>query len=205
MRHLVELHGGSVRAESEGMDKGATFTIRLPLRLERQEIEEEETVPRSARGRQRFLTPDEAPRLAGIRILVVDDEPDTRELLRQVLEGCGAEVREADSVALALQEVREWQPGVIVSDIGLPGEDGYELIRKVRDWERNSGTWTPAVALTAYARTKDRMRALVAGYQVHVAKPIEPLEFALVVAGLVHSPSPLTEAHSSSSEPEPTS
>jgi CheY-like chemotaxis protein len=124
----------------------------------------------------------------GVRVLVVDDEADARELLREVLEGCGAEVRETSTAAQAVREVREWNPAVIVSDIGLPGEDGYELIRKVREWEQKSGTWTPAIALTGYARTKDRMRALMAGYQMHVAKPIEPVEFALVVSGLLQQP-----------------
>src|SRR5262249_36613279 len=107
---------------------------------------------------------------------------------REVLEACGAEVRETSTAAQALREVQDWQPAVIVSDIGLPGEDGYELIRKVREWEQHSGTWTPAIALTGYARTKDRMRALVAGYQMHVAKPIEPVEFALVVSGVLQQP-----------------
>jgi CheY-like chemotaxis protein len=139
------------------------------------------------------MAPDEAPNLVGVRVLVVDDEADARELLREVLEGCGAEVRETSTAAQAVLEVREWHPAVIVSDIGLPGEDGYELIRKVRAWEQKSGTWTPAIALTGYARTKDRMRALMAGYQMHVAKPIEPVEFALVVSGVLQQPAAFPE------------
>ena len=125
------------------------------------------------------------PDLTGFRVLVVDDESDTRDLLREVLEHCGAEVRDASSGEQALQILKSWTPGVIVSDIGMPGEDGYAFIRRVRDWERESGLRIPAVALTAYARSEDRIRALLAGYQVHVAKPIEPMEFVLVVAGAI--------------------
>ena len=193
VRHLVELHGGTVRAESGGLDQGSTFLIRLPLRQAL--LVEPDTA--GAPGRGHFVATDESPRLVGVRILVVDDEPDTRDLLREVLEGCGAEVREASSAGQALREVKDWRPAVIVSDIGLPGEDGYEFIRKVREWERESGLWTPAIALTAYARTKDRMRALVAGYQMHVAKPIEPVEFALVVAGVLQQPAAIPEAPTS--------
>src|SRR5438132_3979814 len=191
VRHLAELHGGTVRAESAGKGRGSAFIIRFPLRQTR--LPDPEGAGGPARTRD-SLRAEELPRLVGVRILVVDDEPDTRELLRQVLEGCGAEVREASTTAQALREVQEWRPAVIVSDIGLPGEDGYELIRKVREWERGAGAWTPAIALTAYARTKDRMRALVAGYQVHVAKPIEPAEFALVVAGVLQQPGALPES-----------
>ena len=194
VRHLVELHGGSVRAESAGKGQGSAFFIRFPMR---QAVlpESEGQVPRESGAP--FFGHEELPKLAGVRIVVVDDEPDTRELLREVLERCGAEVREASSAAQAFREVQEWRPAVIVSDIGLPGEDGYELIRKVREWERESGAWTPAIALTAYARTKDRMRALVAGYQVHVAKPIEPVEFALVVAGVLQQPAASPESPAS--------
>jgi len=190
VRHLVELHGGTVRAESGGRDQGSSFFLRLPLRPGLLEGPERAA---GGRGRAPFIAPDEAPNLVGVRVLVVDDEADARELLREVLEGCGAEVRESSTAAQALREVQEWQPAVIVSDIGLPGEDGYELIRKVREWEQKSGTWTPAIALTGYARTKDRMRALMAGYQMHVAKPIEPVEFALVVSGVLQQPAAFPE------------
>jgi PAS domain S-box-containing protein len=195
VRHLVELHGGSVRAESPGRDLGATFTVRLPVRMRvTAEGSDEET---AREGAVRVPRRGDAPNLSGARILVVDDDADTRVVLRETLAAYGAEVREASSAREALGIVQLWRPAVVVSDIGLPGEDGYELIRRIRDWERDAGVWTPAVALTAYARTKDRMRALVAGYQVHVAKPIEPMEFALVVAGLIHPPTPKT------STPEP--
>jgi PAS domain S-box-containing protein len=190
VRHLVELHGGTVRAESAGPNQGSMFLLRLPLRPGVLEGEERTA---GGRGRVPFMAPEEVPNLVGVRVLVVDDEADARELLREVLVGCGAEVREASTAAQALREVGEWRPAVIVSDIGLPGEDGYDLIRKVREWEQKSGTWTPAIALTGYARTKDRMRALMAGYQMHVAKPIEPVEFALVVSGVLQQPAAFPE------------
>jgi CheY-like chemotaxis protein len=130
----------------------------------------------------------EGPSLRDVRVLLVDDEPDTRELLREVLERCGARVRDVGSAHEALEQLKEWRPMVIVSDIGMPGEDGYSLIRRVREWEKGVGGRTPAVALTAYARSEDRMKALAAGYQVHAAKPIDPMEFAFVVAGVVQQP-----------------
>ena len=177
VRHLVELHGGTVSAESPGLGHGATFQVRLPLRPVRSHGEN----PTVARTEERGRMPD----LAGFHVLVVDDESDTRDLLREVLEHCGAEVRDASSSEQALELLQSWTPDVIVSDIGMPGEDGYTFIRRVREWERESGQRIPAVALTAYARSEDRVRALLAGYQVHVAKPIEPMEFVLVVAGSV--------------------
>jgi PAS domain S-box-containing protein len=184
VRHLVELHGGLVTAHSLGKGHGATFTVRLPLRpLRSADAKEMSVHPRVDAHAMPDLSG--APRLRDVRVLVVDDEPDARELLRIVLEECGAEVRDAGSVRQALELVRQWSPNVIVSDIGMPGEDGYDLIRQVREWESASGTRIPAVALTAYARVEDRMRALRAGYQVHLSKPIEPMEFVLVVAGAI--------------------
>ena len=185
VRHLVELHGGRVAAASPGKGQGATFTVRLPLRpvLPR---DDHEASPQNAASSH--LSPREGPSLRDVRVLVVDDEPDTRELLKEVLERCGAHVRDVGSAHEALEHIKEWRPMVIVSDIGMPGEDGYALIRQVREWERGVGAWTPAVALTAYARGEDRMKALAAGYQVHAAKPIDPMEFAFVVAGVVQQP-----------------
>jgi CheY-like chemotaxis protein len=183
VRHLVELHAGRVTAESPGRGQGATFTVRLPLRPVRSHsdpsLESADLSGERAMGRM--------PDLSGVRILVVDDEADTRDLLREVLMHCGADVQGADSAELAFEIVQSWGPKVIVSDIGMPGEDGYAFIRRVREWERASGVRIPAVALTAYARSEDRIRTLLAGYQVHVAKPIEPMEFALVVAGAIQS------------------
>ena len=115
-------------------------------------------------------------------VLKIDDDADTRKLLRTVLEQCGAEVQDAASAEEGLTEAKRGKPSIIVSDIGMPRQDGYQFIEKFRAWEQEAGSWTPAVALTAYARAEDRVRALAAGYQIHVAKPIEPVEFALVVA-----------------------
>jgi PAS domain S-box-containing protein len=180
VRHLVELHGGTVVAESLGKGRGSTFTVLLPLRPLRGPGESEERMQARIERRAARLAAH-APELNNVRILIVDDEADTRELLREVLIGCGADVCDAASGEEALRYVEEWKPQVIVSDIGMPVMDGYDFIRHVRE----RGHRMPAVALTAYARSEDRVRALMAGYQVHVAKPIEPMEFALVVAGVL--------------------
>ncbi len=190
VRHLVELHGGIVTAHSPGKGKGATFAVRLPLRALHDQRREEERVHPATAAPGAFRSMEGAPRLQGVRILVVDDERDTRELLREVLEGCGAEVRDAGSSGKAVEIVLEWAPRVIVSDIAMSGSDGYTLIRRVRDLERDSGTRIHAVALTACARSEDRMRALLAGFEVHLSKPIEPIELALVVAGLLQPRTP---------------
>jgi PAS domain S-box-containing protein len=182
VRHVVELHGGRVTADSPGEGQGATFAVRLPLMVVHPRKDKEERVhPRAAVSTTPSL--DGRPNLTRVKVLVIDDEPDTRKLLRTVLEQCGAEVYDAGSAEQGLKTAKEWRPSIVVSDIGMPGEDGYQFIQRFRMWERESGSWTPAVALTAYARTEDRVRALAAGYQIHVAKPIEPVEFALVVAG----------------------
>jgi CheY-like chemotaxis protein len=184
VRHLVELHGGLVTAHSDGKGKGATFVVRLPLRAMHAQRDNEQRLQPTAAGRRQPRTLGDAPRLYGVKVVVVDDEADTRELLRGILDSCGAEVREAESSRMGVDLVRDWGPDVIVSDIGMPGEDGYTFIRRIRALEKDGGKRVPAIALTAYARAEDRMRALVAGYQVHVSKPVEPMEFALVVAGL---------------------
>ncbi|HEY3065333.1 MAG TPA: PAS domain-containing protein [Methylomirabilota bacterium] len=175
VRHLVELHGGRVRAESAGEGQGATFTVELPLLPTT-------TTPAALRSE---LTPaaEGLPALDGVRVLVVDDEADARELVTAVLERCGAIVEPAASAAEAEAALERSTPDVVVSDVGLPGEDGYALVRKLRslDGERAG---IPAVALTAYAHPADRTRALLAGFQMHLAKPIEPEELAAVVANL---------------------
>jgi CheY-like chemotaxis protein len=127
---------------------------------------------------------DSSPSLAGLQVVVVDDEADTRSLLHTLLERCGAEVRAAGSAAEALALIAELKPDVLVSDIGMPEQDGYELIAKVRGHEAGLNERIPAIALTAYARLEDRIRALNAGFQVHVPKPIEPAELIAVVASL---------------------
>jgi CheY-like chemotaxis protein len=181
VRQLVELHGGGVRAESEGDGRGATFVVQLPLMAAHRGFDESERRHPTAGG-QISLAP--TPSLDGLRILVVDDEADTRELLRELLERCGAEVTTAESASAALEALGRSRPDVLISDIGMPEEDGYSLIRKVRSREASSGERIPAIALTAYARAEDRVRALSAGFQVHVPKPIEPVELRVVVASL---------------------
>ncbi len=185
VRHLVEMHGGTVAAESAGVGHGATFTVRLPL-----------VVVRPLDGRraddgaraQAATTSDAAfnypPELKGLRLLVVDDEEDTRVLLTTVLEKCGASVVSVASAGEALAALKEMRPHVLISDLGMPEEDGYALIKKVRALPAEAGGQTPSAALTAYARVEDRMRVLRSGFQIHIPKPVEPAELIAVVANL---------------------
>jgi PAS domain S-box-containing protein len=183
VRHLIELHGGSVRAESPGLNQGATFTLLLPVAPVYQSVGQGERVHPAARD---ILPVYECPdRLDGLRVLVVDDEPDTRELLKAGLGQCGAEVTAVGSAAEALEAIAAAVPDLLISDIGMPGEDGYELIRRVRKLPAAGGGKAPAIALTAYARVEDRMQALRAGYQMHVTKPVEMAELVAVAASLV--------------------
>jgi len=184
VRHLVELHGGTVSAASRGRGHGATFTVTLPLAAPSKESSEA--------ARDRLAGAGEIPqshapspwRLRDLRVLLVDDEPDARNLLGLILTSYEAEVRDCASAAEALQMIDEWQPDVLVSDIGMPFEDGYELMRKVRAREPERGGLIPALALTAYARAEDVRRALEAGYHAHIPKPVDPDELATAVANL---------------------
>jgi signal transduction histidine kinase/ActR/RegA family two-component response regulator len=186
VRHLVELHGGTVWAESKGSGKGATFRMLLPLIESGQGPGEgegkESTHPVSRQAPGQPL--DCPPALDGLHVLVVDDEADALELLRAVFEGCGARVTAAGTASEALRALRDVRPDVLVSDIGMPDVDGYELIRRVRRLKPEEGGRTPAVALTAYAREEDRRKAVRAGFQTHLAKPAAPDELAEVVASL---------------------
>jgi PAS domain S-box-containing protein len=177
VRQLVELHGGTVGVYSEGEGRGASFTVSLPL----------------TETRRRALTPDPSSMgaraglvvlLEGVGVLLVDDDDDTREMLRTLLDGCGAAVRAASSVAEALRLFHEARPTVLVSDVGMPGEDGLVLIERIRALPASAGGNVPAVAVTAYARTEDRTRALLAGFNNHLPKPVEPMELLAVVASL---------------------
>jgi len=182
VRHVAELHGGSVRAESEGEGRGATFVIRLPIRAG---LKAEPRVADQITGHAPHeMARGEGLRLNGARVLVVDDDADTRQLLKRVLESHGAAVRTAESAAEALEMIAASPPDALVADVGMPDEDGYSLMRKIRRLPSSRGGTVPALALTAYARPEDRARALTAGYQQHVAKPVEPDELAAVVAEL---------------------
>ncbi|WP_434384743.1 ATP-binding response regulator [Melittangium boletus] len=179
VKQLVEMHGGLVSAFSEGVGKGTTVTVRLPLSVA---LRREVAVPASLRDpHQGIQCP---PELSGLRVLILDDEQDTRELLRTLLEGCNARVITTASVDECLARLREERPDVLVSDIGMPGEDGYSLIARVRALPPSEGGRTPAVALTAYARVEDRTRVLLAGFHSHVPKPVEPVELLAVLASL---------------------
>ncbi|HET8783021.1 MAG TPA: ATP-binding protein [Pyrinomonadaceae bacterium] len=182
VRHLVELHGGTVRASSDGAGQGATFTVELPISPIYQFDANASRVHPGAKD----LLPahDVADRLDGLTILVVDDEPDTRELLKQGLEFCGANVWLAGSAADALTTLHRNVPDILISDIGMPGVDGYDLIRQIRDLKTEQGRRVAAIALTAYTRVEDRLHALRAGYDMHVPKPVELTELCAVAASL---------------------
>jgi signal transduction histidine kinase/DNA-binding response OmpR family regulator len=180
VKHLVEMHGGTVQASSRGEGQGATFAVTFPLAGVRTGDEGDHDAEIAGRNGDTDLRHGVV--LTGLSVLVVDDEPETRALLLEVLSNCGAEVRAAGCAGDALQTLKHWKPDVLISDIGMPGEDGYDLIRTVRAIDSDQGGRIPAVALTAYARAEDRLRALSAGYQMHIAKPVEPAELVAVVA-----------------------
>jgi signal transduction histidine kinase/ActR/RegA family two-component response regulator len=181
VRHLVELHGGSIHAESEGTGKGATFTLRLPL-LSGMRANGKPAVS-EINGKANVFQSTEN-KLAGLNVLVVDDEIDTLDLVKIFLESSGARVSTAHTVADALENIKQIVPDVIVSDIGMPGVSGYEFIANVRRLAPEKGGKIPAVALTAYARNEDRAEALRCGFQTHIAKPVEMNELIATVADL---------------------
>jgi signal transduction histidine kinase/ActR/RegA family two-component response regulator len=184
VKHLVELHGGSVSAQSPGEGLGATFVVKLPVALL------EASAERLARGPAATRSDDgQLPRarLNGMRVLVVDDDHEALELASAILNGAGATVRVSASAADALSIVQAWRPNVLVSDIEMPGEDGYSLIRKIRALGPSQGGRTPAVALTAYGRTHDRVLSLTAGYNMHVPKPVDPGELIAIIASMAGS------------------
>ncbi len=186
VRQLVEMHGGTVSVASPGEGEGATFVVTLPIAVVHSQTFGEKTEkrvhPKTGEHTMGFDCP---PQLSGLRILCVDDEKDSRDLLIAVLSQCDAETLAVSSAAEALAAFDEFSPHILVSDIGMPDEDGYELIRKVREKEKAKNLKRiPAVALTAYARVEDRLRALSSGFQMHIPKPVEPAELAAVVASL---------------------
>jgi PAS domain S-box-containing protein len=180
VRQLVELHGGTARVKSPGKEQGATFVILLPLPvLHSPAMAAQRVHPRSVQSTE---THCEENQLKGIRVLVVDDEPDARLLVKRVLEDCDATVEIASSADEAMQVLKQFQAHVLVSDIGMPDKDGYQLIREIRDG--CGPREMPAIALTAFARTEDRRRALQSGFQMHIAKPVDPTELSAAVASL---------------------
>ncbi|HZG54779.1 MAG TPA: ATP-binding protein [Pyrinomonadaceae bacterium] len=182
VRQLVELHGGTVRVDSAGEGQGSTFTVSLPLMAMHGAIGDTGSAQLPELKLPELDCP---PELTDLRVLVVDDEADTCELLQAILESCGAQVKTANSAAAALEAVKQEVFDVLVSDIGMPEEDGYSLIAKVRALSKERGGKVPAVAaLTAYASEEDRIRALQSGFQIHVPKPIRPSELVAVVANL---------------------
>jgi signal transduction histidine kinase/ActR/RegA family two-component response regulator len=172
-RHLVEQHGGTIAAHSDGPDQGAEFEVRLPTRGGVPNALDQATPP-----------VEPVPLLRGLSILLVDDNPDDREFVRTSLEHYGAVVRTAGSTREACERFRRDRPDVLVSDLAMPDEDGLELIRQIRVMDERVGRLTPAAALSALARADDRRRALNAGYQMHVTKPIDPLELASTIERL---------------------
>jgi CheY-like chemotaxis protein len=181
VRHLVELHGGTVYTESQGEGQGAIFSVDLPLLAVRVEPDE---VPREYHRRERAWSSDLPSTIEGVRVLVVEDEADSRETIKAVLTQGGAEVRASSSAREALEVLEHWKPDVLMSDIGMPNEDGFALIRKVRALTEERGGRIPAAALTAYVKKEDRKLVLAAGYQMHVAKPVGPAELINAVANL---------------------
>jgi signal transduction histidine kinase len=179
VRHLVELHGGSVHAESTGPDQGSTFTVKLPLMpMQRLAGEEVRRHPAAAGDR-----PTPLSELQGVRVLLVDDDPDSNEAVRVMLDHCGAEVRVAGSATKALEILSRWVPDVLITDIGMPGEDGYALVERMRALEGRVAT-LPAIALTAYASVEDRVRLLSNGFQMHIVKPADPSELTAAIGAI---------------------
>jgi CheY-like chemotaxis protein len=189
VHQLVQLHGGSVQVASPGEGQGTTFTVTLPLTVVHHRSREGAPQDNGAEPRVHPRAGDavtfECPAsLDGLRVLVVDDEKDARDLIKAVLEQCNAVVLTASSAEEGFDALQRLQPDILISDIGMPGEDGYSLIEKVRALPSEEGGRIPAVALTAYARAEDRIKALASGFQVHAPKPIEPAELAAIVASL---------------------
>jgi signal transduction histidine kinase/CheY-like chemotaxis protein len=176
VKHLVELHGGSVSVTSDGENKGASFTVKLPAAAQ--------AAVTSSNGHHDGFS--RLPLMKNLRVLVVDDEADTREVMKLAFEKCEASVETASAVNEAVSKVKAWRPQVIVSDIGMPDEDGYSLMRQVREWEiSHNRSRTPSIAHTAYARTEDREKAIGSGYDKFLAKPVGPEEVIAAVNDLV--------------------
>jgi PAS domain S-box-containing protein len=185
VRHLVEQHGGTVKAESEGKGKGASFIVRMPIRGA--QPDESSPPPSTARSQTLLANQAASAPLAGRRVLVLDDEEDMRDLIAMILEHAGADVIRVGDVDAALRAISAEPPDVAVSDLAMPMEDGYSFVRRVRSLRDNAARKLPLVAMTAHARAEDRHRVLDAGFDRHVAKPIEPAELVAALADLLAS------------------
>ena len=181
VKQLVELHGGTVRAASPGAGSGATFVVTLPFVSQ---AGASGAGPGAQRPPQPIAPLEECAKVAGLRVLVVDDDADARDLVRRLLEDCGSQVTTASSAAEALSALEQERFDVLVSDVGMPHQNGYALLQRVRALESTRGGGIPAIALTAYARPDDRQAALRAGFHLHLAKPIEPTELIATIASL---------------------
>jgi CheY-like chemotaxis protein/anti-sigma regulatory factor (Ser/Thr protein kinase) len=181
VKHLVELHGGRVAAHSAGAGQGATFIVSLPLAIAQVPAE---LIPRQHPTTAPVVTLPLTVPLEDLRVLVVDDDPDALRLTSAILGQAGALVQTSRTAQEGLEKLQNWRPHVLISDIEMPGEDGYALIQKVRALDSLRGGKTPAIALTAYGRVEDRLRTISAGYNMHVPKPVEPAELSALVASL---------------------
>jgi signal transduction histidine kinase/ActR/RegA family two-component response regulator len=183
-RRLAELHGGTISAKSEGAGRGSTFTLRIPIRPIARTAS---SLPITSEDSLLHIPDSETdlPSLSGVKILAVDDEKDSRDMVKGVLEQFGANVLSAGSAEEAFAALHDWNPDVILCDIGMPGEDGYSLIRKVRQLKSGNNRNTPAIALTGFARPEDRQRALAAGYQIFIVKPVEANQLVSTVARMI--------------------
>jgi CheY-like chemotaxis protein len=185
VRHLVELHGGTVEVESDGEGHGATFIVRLPVRAVRDRRTRQSAAEAAALGGAEHGDGIAAADLRGVTVLVVDDEVDAQALVRTVLQEAGATAIGASAVGDALELLTRFTPDVVVADIGMPGEDGYSLIRQVRERERSRGDRMPAIALTAYGRAEDRALALESGFDAHLRKPVDTDALLVAIASAV--------------------
>ena len=181
VKNLVELHGGHVNVESAGLNQGSTFYVCLPAAAAMLPPDPERSHPRRALPRE---LPGDHPDLTGLEILAVDDEPDARELIHRILSRCGATVETASSGADALRSITKKKPHVLIMDIGMPEEDGFSVIQRLRQLTPEHGGDVPAIALTAFARLEDRRRAILSGFQMHMSKPVEPSELIAIVSSL---------------------
>jgi CheY-like chemotaxis protein len=187
VRHIVELHGGRVCVDSPGEGQGSTFTVELPLKAAAAVDGQPKPAAKEPSVPAQWLRD-----LSGMRVLLVDDEPDARNVIGEILSRCGAEVTGVASAKEAMGSIRKTPPDVLISDISMPHEDGYDLIKAVRKLKPEEGGHVPAVALTAFAGQVDRSRLLAAGFQMHLPKPIDPTQLPSLLAGLRDHTAPVS-------------